>query len=218
MNSPFDERHIRLDDFESRVASVEFSPEIWAVLAQLGQPATANQVALLVNQSPDEVLKAFALLVPVRLIRKEVIGWAQFVARPVAKPVVVVRCPAPKALIENGAGPLVSVRLGTVPSDRPLVNVRLGGPLQRGDKTAVSGWRLKPVLDAIAGSVGGGIPGQLLLCKVFLQVPPGLLKSSGIASATSVDAEARITDPLLRAAIISAARIHAKVDVAALAA
>jgi len=185
MNSPFDERHIRLDDFESRVASVEFSPEIWAVLAQLGQSATANQVALLVNQSPDEVLKAFAILVPVPLIRKEVIRWAQLVARPVVKHAVVSRCFAPEALIENGTGPLVSVRLGTVPSDRPLVNVRLGSPLQRGDKTAVSGWRSKPVLDAVASSVSGGIPGQLLLCKVFLQEPPDLLKSSGIASATT---------------------------------
>lgn len=220
MNNPLDERYVRLDDFESRVSTVEFSPEVWAVLAQLGQPVAANQVAPLVKQTPDAVLKAFGRLTEARLIRKEkeAIGWAQFVSRPAPKPTVATRCPAPAALTVDGAGPIVSVRLGDMPTARPEVNYRVGARPAGQAATASTGWLLKPVLDAIAGSVGGGIPGQLLLCKVFLQVPPDLLKASGIASVTSVDASARVSDPRLRAAIISAARIHAKVDVAPLAA
>ncbi len=222
MNNPLDERHVRLDDFESRVSTVEFSPEVWAVLARLGQPVSANQVASLVNQTPEAVLQAFERLTKARLIRKEkeaAIGWAQFVSKPAPTPVVATRCPAPASLAADGAGPVVSIRLGTMPTARPEVNFRLGATRAGGEAAKASaGWRLKPVLDAISGSVGGGIPGQLLLCKVFLQVPPDLLKASGIASVTSVDDSARVSDPRLRAAIIAAARMHAKVDVAALAA
>ena len=73
------------------------------------------------------------------------------------------------------------------------------------------------MLDAIGASAGGGVPGQLLVLKVFLQVPADLLKQSGIQSVNTVDANFVVTDPRLRAAIIDAAKKHANVDVSALA-
>ena len=224
MKNPADERHVRLDDFESRVAGLEFAPEVWAVFAQLDKPRSASEIAPLVKLKPEAVQKALGELVKAGIIRKQAMGWKEFAARPapapapsapVVAPAAMEACPAPANLVTDGVAPVVSLRVGTRSEASPHVTLRVGGaePISDGPP-----WRLRPVLDAISASVGGGIPGQLLVVKVFLQVPADLLKAAGIESINAVPDSLTVRDTRLRAAIIEASRKHANLDVSALAA
>lgn len=203
MKSPLDERHVRTDDFQSKVAGLEFAPEVWAVFSQLEHARSANEIAPLVKQSGEVVQAAVDRLAKAGLIRKQSVGWTEFASA------------APK----NPDAPVVSLRLGNAPAAAPQVSLRLGGAPVAGGKPAPAalGWKLRPVLDAIGATAGGGVPGQLLVLKVFLQVPADLLKQAGIQSVNTVGADFVVTDPRLRAAIIDAAKKHANIDVAPLA-
>lgn len=117
---------------------------------------------------------------------------------------------------------MVFLRLG---SERALnapssstVNLRLSrfeeAPAASGGASV--SWKLRPILDAIGASVGGGIPGQLLIYKVFLQLPPDLLQAAGLQSLSAVDEHFTVTHPALRNALVEAARRHASIDVASL--
>lgn len=202
-----DERHVRLDDFESRVAGLQFPPEVWGVLARLDQARSAAEIAPLASLPVETVAQALARLVEAKLIRKAAaMGWAEFAAQPAAS-----SAPASAA----AASPIVALRLGAPASARPVVSLRVA----RGEPaTEAPAWRLRPVIDAISAKAGGGVPGQLLVLKVFLQVPADLLKAAGIESVNTVTDAVLIRDVRLRSAIIEAARQHANIDVTALAA
>lgn len=221
MKSPLDERHVRTDDFQSRVAGLEFAPEVWAVFAQLEQARSANEIAPLVKLSAEAAHAAVERLAKAGLVRKQAVGWNEFAsAAPAAAPASKPAAAAPSSLGSEVAGsPVISLRIGTVSSARPQVSMRLGGPAATDGKPAAAapGWKLRPVLDAIGATAGGGVPGQLLVLKVFLQVPADLLKQSGIQSVNTVGPDFVVTDPRLRIAIIEAAKKHAKLDVTALA-
>jgi hypothetical protein len=75
-----------------------------------------------------------------------------------------------------------------------------------------SRWRLRPIIDAISAHAGGGIPGQLLVYRVFLQIPSNLLQNAGIHSLSLVDDNFTVNHAPLRAAILDAARVHASVE------
>lgn len=220
MKSPLDERHVRTDDFQSRVAGLEFAPEVWAVFAQLEQARSANEIAPLVKLTAEAAHVAVETLAKAGLVRKQAVGWNEFAAAAPAAVSASKPAAAPSSIGSDVAGsPVISLRIGTVSSARPQVSMRLGGPASTDGKPAAAapGWKLRPVLDAIGATAGGGVPGQLLVLKVFLQVPADLLKQSGIQSINTVDANFVVTDLRLRAAIIEAAKKHANLDVTALA-
>lgn len=146
-----------------------------------------------------------------------------------AKPAVAakaVQAPAVSAAPPVPAVPAeVTLRLA---SDRlafansaPLVNLRITRAGMQDQSVAPSpdadkGWRLRPILDAIGAHAGGGVAGQLLVYKIFLQLPPDLLKAVGLKSLNDVDDQFTVRLPALRAAIADAARKHANLDVATL--
>jgi hypothetical protein len=84
--------------------------------------------------------------------------------------------------------------------------------------TPDSGLRLRPVLDAIGAKAGGGVAGQLLVYRVFLQIPTELMRAAGLNSLNLVDDQFTLRHPELRAALADTARRHAGVDIEALAA
>src|SRR5690606_7013123 len=115
-----DERHVRLDDFESRVAGLEFAPEVWAVFAQLDKPRSATEIAPLAKLKPEAVTKALGELVKAGIIRKQAMGWKEFASRPAPAAAAVIEtppapmetCPAPAQLVVDGVSPVVSLRIG----------------------------------------------------------------------------------------------------------
>lgn len=101
---------------------------------------------------------------------------------------------------------------------KPVVNLRVGRyvkPVSSASEAAatIKPWKLRPVLDLISAKAGGGFAGQLLVYKVFLQLPPDLLQAAGLSSLNAVDEDFVVTHPELRTAIIEAAQRHAGVDV-----
>ena len=103
----------------------------------------------------------------------------------------------------------MSLRVG-----RPVVAAAAAPAAQTADSS--TSWKLRPILDAIAKTKGGGVPGQLLVYKVFLQLPPDLLKAAGLTSISAVDDKFTVTHPALRSAIVEAAKVHANIDINAL--
>lgn len=245
MKSNSDDRYVRVDGYAAHVKGLDFTPQIWAVFGQLDKARTASEIAAALKVQEDAVNYAFRRLVDGKLIRKQVVAppapakaaapvKAPTSAGPIVKPAnaAAPEKPAAKSALPTfvtltkttvpapvEVGPAqVSLRLVSPRADwdaaKPVVNLRMGGPI-----TADSGkpWRLRPVLDAIEASAGGGKAGQLLVYKVFLQLPADLLKAAGLQSPSSVDPQFSVVDPRLRAAVVDATRRHANLDAAALA-
>ena len=205
-----DTRYNRTKDFETKVAGLEFPPEVWAALSLLEQPANAREMAAALLVPVATAQQAVEALLGAGLIEAKAIGWSEFAKRP--------KNPIPAATRALGDA-IVSIRLSPAIARAPaVVNLRLAAapaaPAPTARAAAGPGWKLRPALDAIAESAGGGIPGQLLVYKVFLQLPPDLLKANGIESVSSVGPDFVLTDPALRDALIAAARTHASVDLA----
>lgn len=207
-------RFTRAKDFESKVADLEFPPEVWSAFSVLEQPANAREIAAALLVPLAAAQQALEALHQAGIIQPKAIGWNEFASRPkVAVPV------AARALGDA----IVSIRISPAIVRAPAaVSLRIPAAPAPGaasvsgkaPATALSGWKLRPVLNALAESAGGGIPGQLLVYKVFLQIPPELLKASGIESVSSVGPDFVLTDPRLRDTIVEAARAHALVDLA----
>lgn len=123
-------------------------------------------------------------------------------------PIVSFRVTSPEKPVRPA--PTVSFRIGPSSSPAPVST-----PVATSAKT--TGLRLRPVLDAIGAKAGGGIAGQLLIYRVFLQIPTELMHAAGIHSLNLVDDAFTLHHPALIAALAEAARRHASVDIEALA-
>ncbi|HSI08984.1 MAG TPA: hypothetical protein VK985_10400 [Rariglobus sp.] len=129
--------------------------------------------------------------------------------------------PPPAPIVAPPALPLLRFRIA---SDRPaapapVIRLRIASPgavVTAASEAASSKWRLRPVLDAIGAKAGGGVAGQLLVYRVFLNVPSDLMQAAGLHSLSFVDDHFVATHAPLRAAIVKAARTHAGLDVAPL--
>lgn len=200
-------RYNRTKDFETKVAGLEFSPEVWSTLSLLEQPSNAREIAAALLAPLATALDALERLLAAGLIQAKAIGWNEFAQRPKAPALVAVRA-------EGDA--IVSIRIAsTVPRAPAAVSFRVGAPRTSAPVAAAPvGWKLRPALDAISAAGGGGVPGQLLLLKIFLQLPPDLLKASGIESVSSVGPHTLVTDTRLRDTLVAAARAQASVDIA----
>ncbi len=102
---------------------------------------------------------------------------------------------------------------------RPALSLRVArdgfvaasAPAEPPSRTGV--WKLRPVLDAIGGKAGGGVAGQLLIYRVFLNIPTELMHAAGLHSLSLVKSDFTVTHPGFRAALAEAARRHADVDI-----
>jgi hypothetical protein len=115
--------------------------------------------------------------------------------------------------------PIISLRISSpVARPAPAISLRIASRMPAPASTPDSGLRLRPVLDAIGAKAGGGVAGQLLVYRVFLQIPTELMRAAGLNSLNLVDDQFTLRHPELRAALADTARRHAGVDIEALAA
>lgn len=131
-------------------------------------------------------------------------------------PIISLRISSPAAPVRTA--PAVSLRIQsstTQPSAAASLNLDLSP--SSGGGHAAPGLRLRPILDAIGAKAGGGVAGQLLVYRVFLQIPTELMQAAGIHSLNLVDDHFTLTHPELRAALAETARRHAGVDIDAVA-
>jgi hypothetical protein len=200
-----DIRYTRTKDFESKVAGLELSPEVWSAFSLLEQPANAREIAAALLVPVPAAQQALEALLAAAIVQPKAIGWNEFAQRP--------KSPIP-AITRAAGDAIVSFRIASTPARTPAtVSLRLGSaPVAATTVAAPKGWKLRPALDAIGATVGGGIRGQLLVCKVFLQLPPDVLKAGGVESVSSVGPDFVLTDARLRDTLLEAARTHASVD------
>ncbi len=198
-------RYTRAKDFESKVAGLELPPEVWSAFSVLEQPANAREIAAALLAPLPAAQKALESLLAAGLVQPKAIGWNEFAQRPKASPI-------PTATRAAGDA-IVSIRIAPATTYAPAaVSLRLGGKPAAPAAPAPKGWKLRPALDAIAATKGGGIPGQLLVCKVFLQIPPDVMKAAEVESVSSVGPDFTLREPRFRDALVEAARAHASVD------
>jgi hypothetical protein len=117
--------------------------------------------------------------------------------------------------------PVISLRISSAtPRPAPAVSLRIQSSTTPARPSApaspAAGLRLRPILDAIGAKAGGGVAGQLLVYRVFLQIPTELIQAAGIHSLNLVDDHFTLTHPGLRAALAETARRHAGVDIESL--
>lgn len=82
-------------------------------------------------------------------------------------------------------------------------------------KETPSAWRLRPLLQAIEQKGGGGLPGQLLVYRVFIHVPADLMHAAGIQSISLVDDNVVIRDRAFYDSLCQAAHAVASIDLRA---
>ena len=232
------DRYVRCDDFAQRIEGVHLAPEIWAVFAQLHQARNATELAARLALDIDAVHAAVRSLVRRKLVRKHVVAWRDYAASatplvrntnipspaPVSTTPVATPGPAPASAPRS---PILSFRVSPPeksPRPTPVVSFRIGPaakpavptPAPVAMETKTAGLRLRPVLDAIGAKAGGGIAGQLLVYRVFLQIPTELMHAAGIQSLNLVDDAFTLRHPALITALAETARRHAGVDIEAL--
>lgn len=196
-------RFTRVPGFEARAAGLQLAPEVWSVFSLLEQAADAREIAAALLSPVPAVLQALDALREAGLIQAQAIGWTEFAKRP--------KSPVPAATRAPGDA-VVSIRIvPAIPRAPALVSFRLG---EARAAVAPAVWKLRPALDAIAATAGGGVPGQLLVYKLFLLIPPDLLKASGIESVNAIGPDFQFTDPRLRDTLIGIAREHVSLDLA----
>ena len=221
------DRYIRSDDFATRIDGVELAPEVWAVFAQLAQARNAAELADHLKRDIEAVNAALRRLVRRKLIRKHVLAWRDYAATsqsaagvPACQPAIPATparpAPAPRSPIlsfrvtspEKPARPAPAISF-SIDSSRPAATKPM-------PSVNTEGLRLRPVLDAIGAKAGGGVAGQLLVYRVFLQIPTELMQAAGLHSLNLVDDQFTLRHPELRAALADTARRHAGVDIEAL--
>lgn len=253
------DRYLRCDDFAARIDGVEFSPDVWAVFAQLAQSRTAAEIARQLTLDVETVTAAIRRLVRRKLVRKHVVAWRDYAATAAPLPESVasaVPAPTPSSQLSPAPrsappfyvtsasaqpspapvhrSPIISLRIASpaaTPRPAPAVSLRIEPPRTphppapaasiapaRSGVNPTDGLRLRPVLDAIGAKAGGGVAGQLLVYRVFLQIPTELMQAAGLHSLNLVDDRFTLHHPELRAALAETARRHAGVDIEALAA
>jgi hypothetical protein len=236
------DRYIRCDDFADRIDGIELAPEIWAVFAQLAQPRNADELARHLKIDIDAVNAALRRLVRRKLIRKHVLAWRDYAATaapfPVSPVIAVIptdapaSAPVPAPDIAKArpspvrpASPIISLRMAndTLVRSAPVVRFRIGRPAAENQAVVPpartsGGMKLRPILDAIGAKAGGGVAGQLLVYRVFLQIPTELMQAAGLHSLSLVDDNYTLSHPGLRAALADTARLHAGIDIESLAA
>jgi hypothetical protein len=224
------DRYIRCDDFAARIDGVELAPEVWAVFAQLSEARNATELAEHLKLDIEAVNASLRRLVRRKLIRKHVLAWRDYAAttEPIVRNTNItprVSAPASEPVIAPVArSPILSFRVMpaaararpapaisfSIDSTRPKTSPAPATPAPAG------GLRLRPVLDAIGAKAGGGVAGQLLVYRVFLQIPTELMQAAGLHSLNLVDDQFTLRHPELRAALADTARRHAGVDIEAL--
>ena len=234
VNTALLDRYQRSDDFEARAEGLQLSPVIWSVFARLDQPRQAQEIATLLQLDVEAASAALRRRLRLKLIRKHLLNWRDYAAtqpapapaiaapaEPVivaapaaARPAPAIPTPGTVALARPSASnPVISIKItSTAPRPLPAISLRLG----RQQPPTVSGWKLRPVLDAISARSGGGIAGQLLVYRVFLQIPTELMHAAGIHSLSLVDDGFTLSHHPFRAALIAAAQRCASVDVSPL--
>jgi hypothetical protein len=197
-------RFTRAKDFESRVAALEFPPEVWAVFSMLEQPSSARDIAAALLTPLPAVLQALERLRDAEIIQAKAIGWTEFAKRPKAPATTTTRASGDSTVALRIAPPTVAAPAA--------VSLVLGQARPVVAPPTLRVWKLRPALDAIAATAGGGVPGQLLLLKLFLQIPPDILKASGVESLSAVGPDFEFTNPELRDTLLKIARTQASVD------
>jgi hypothetical protein len=221
------DRYIRSDDFADRIDGIELAPEVWAVFAQLAQARNATELANHLKLDVEAVNAALRRLVRRKLIRKHVLAWRDYAATATplapATPAPAINTPVAHVAIPSQRSPILSFRI-TSPSaparPAPAISFSINPSRPAAPVSApaapTDGLRLRPVLDAIGAKAGGGVAGQLLVYRVFLQIPTELMQAAGLHSLNLVDDHFTLRHPELRAALADTARRHAGVDIEAL--
>ena len=131
--------------------------------------------------------------------------------------------PVPASTPATPRSPIISFRLSSSSAaarQMPVLSLRIDSPRRAATPTnamtAHQAPRLRPILEAIGAKAGGGVAGQLLVYRVFLQIPTELMQAAGLHSLNLVDEHYTIPNPQLRDALAAAARQHAGVDIDAL--
>lgn len=112
--------------------------------------------------------------------------------------------------------PAILLRIGPANCPAPASSASFA-PATPSSAPSADGLRLRPILDAIGAKAGGGVAGQLLVYRVFLQVPTEHMQAAGLHSLSLVDDRFTVRHAPLLAALADAARRHAGVDIEALA-
>ncbi|MFA6962154.1 MAG: hypothetical protein WC205_15470 [Opitutaceae bacterium] len=131
-------------------------------------------------------------------------------------------------VVPRPASPILSFRIASTSPARPapVVSLRIGSPRVATNPAPVAapispetpGLKLRPVLDAIGAKAGGGVAGQLLVYRVFLQIPTALMHAAGLHSLSLVDDDYTLHHAELRSVLADTARKHAGIDIETLAA
>jgi hypothetical protein len=202
------------------VVAVAPLPEVVAVVAPTVAPVVvaASVVAAVEPAVPVPVVPAVPVVRPVTFCVR--IG-AERPRRPVAAPLVQLRLTSASPALRVATVTAQTVEFSPSPATDSATDMAVGpatsaAPAMATASGGESGWRLRPVMDAIGAKAGGGLAGQLLVYRVFLQVPPELMQAGGLHSLSLVDDHFSVTHAPLRSAIIDAARTHADVEIDAL--
>lgn len=199
----------------------------WKMLFALATPKTGADLPNRFNMTFDRCSDVLARLIDMGLV--EGYGSATpprplaepATARPYARPAA--PSPATEALPPPpplAAAPLPPPPPLAPPSPPPLPPEALQAAYEaqaatdeQDDAPEQGGIRLKPIIDFIQSSAGSGTLGQLTVYRVFLKIPPNLLKEAKIQSVKFVDDSFRISSTELQSAIRDAVKKTLKMDV-----
>jgi hypothetical protein len=198
--------------FRQTASCAERIPELqlrnieWSILFTLNSERTIHDLARLLTITVDRAAKAIEHLHELGLVEEAEISYDQYM-RNSGQGVAAEEISTMSEFLAQGRATEAELQAPPTarPGQRPMTLPPLPGSEPRPASPTAPTLRLGALIEFIVRQAASNTEGQLAAYRIFLRVPPDLLKRNGIVSLSLVEDSTVVTDPELQTALLSAA-------------
>ncbi|MFQ3669936.1 MAG: hypothetical protein SNJ84_00600 [Verrucomicrobiia bacterium] len=189
-----------------RIPTVRLRNIEWSILFTLNEERTVHDLARLLSITVDRALKAINHLIELELIEEAEISYDQYM-RNSGQGAAAEELSSMAEFLAQGRATDEQIQAKPPPPRSfqlpPLPGTQTRSP-SPDPEPAPRSLRLGALIEFIVQQAPSQTEGQLAAYRIFLRVPPDLLKRNGIVSLSLLEDSTLVNDPELQTALLSA--------------